>query len=63
MAITNLMALLLIGKISIAVLNDYEEQKKAGKDPVFYASRIKGLENVDGWNDESEETKEKRKDA
>jgi AGCS family alanine or glycine:cation symporter len=63
MAITNLIALLFIGKISIAVLNDYLEQKKAGKDPVFYASSIKGLKNVECWHDETEETKEKRKDA
>ncbi|MFB5661482.1 alanine/glycine:cation symporter family protein [Alteribacillus sp. HJP-4] len=52
MAITNLIALALIGKIAIAVLKDYLKQKKQGKDPVFYASNIKGLKNVECWKDE-----------
>ncbi|MFD2512047.1 alanine:cation symporter family protein, partial [Halalkalibacter alkalisediminis] len=43
MAITNLIALAFIGKIAIAVLKDYLKQKKEGRDPVFYASNIKGL--------------------
>ncbi|WP_202077634.1 alanine/glycine:cation symporter family protein [Caldalkalibacillus salinus] len=52
MAVTNLIALILIGKISITVLQDYLEQKKEGKDPVFLASRIKGLNNTECWNEE-----------
>ncbi|MFC0471305.1 alanine/glycine:cation symporter family protein [Halalkalibacter kiskunsagensis] len=61
MAITNLIALLLIGKIAIAVLKDYVKQKKEGKDPVFYASSIEGLKNVECW--QGEEIPEKRKEA
>jgi AGCS family alanine or glycine:cation symporter len=61
MAITNLIALLLIGKIAIAVLKDYVKQKKEGKDPVFYASSIEGLKNVECWEDE--EISEKHKEA
>ncbi|ARK30030.1 alanine/glycine:cation symporter family protein [Halalkalibacter krulwichiae] len=61
MAITNLIALLLIGKIAIAVLKDYVKQKKEGKDPVFYASSIEGLKNVECWEDE--EVSEKHKEA
>ena len=33
-------------------LDDYTKQKKAGiKNPIFNASNIKGLENVECWND------------
>ncbi|WP_091584080.1 alanine/glycine:cation symporter family protein [Alteribacillus bidgolensis] len=60
MAITNLIALALIGKIAIAVLKDYLKQKKQGKEPVFYASNIKGLKNVECWK---EEKIKKRKEA
>ncbi len=60
MAITNLIALAFIGKIAIAVLKDYLKQKKEGRDPVFYASNIKGLKNVECWK---EEEVEKRKEA
>lgn len=54
MAITNLIALAFLGKIAIAVLKDYLRQRKEGKDPVFYASNIEGLENVDCWQDEKD---------
>jgi AGCS family alanine or glycine:cation symporter len=57
MAITNLIALALIGKMAIAVLKDYVKQKKEGKDPVFYASNIKGLKNVECWKDEQVENR------
>ncbi|RAL22608.1 alanine/glycine:cation symporter family protein [Thermoflavimicrobium daqui] len=55
MAITNLIAITLLGRVAFAALKDYLEQRKQGKDPVFYASRIKGLENVECWKDEKEE--------
>ncbi len=49
MAITNLVAIILLGKVAIAVLNDYLSQRKAGKDPVFYKDSVKGLDNLDFW--------------
>ncbi|TCT25087.1 AGCS family alanine or glycine:cation symporter [Melghiribacillus thermohalophilus] len=52
MAIVNLIAILLLGKIAFAVLQDYIEQRKQGKDPVFYASRIKELKNVEWWTEQ-----------
>ena len=56
MAIINLIAIALLGKYAFVVLKDYTEQKKAGiKDPVFIASNIKGLENVECWQEEKEE--------
>ena len=40
-------------KYAFAALDDYTKQKKDGiKDPVFYASNIKGLENIECWNDD-----------
>ena len=46
------MAITLLGKYAFAALDDYTKQKKAGiKNPIFNASNIKGLENVECWND------------
>ncbi|TYR78740.1 alanine:cation symporter family protein [Priestia megaterium] len=50
MAIVNLIAIFLLGKIAIAALNDYMAQRKEGKDPVFHKDRIQGLENVEYWD-------------
>lgn len=51
MAITNLIAIALLGKIAFKALDDYRAQKKAGiKDPVFKASSIPELINVTEWN-------------
>ncbi|WP_165043476.1 MULTISPECIES: alanine/glycine:cation symporter family protein [unclassified Adlercreutzia] len=50
MAIVNLIAILLLGKWAIAILKDYEEQRKAGKDPVFVASTIPGLPATECWH-------------
>lgn len=49
MALINLIALAMLYKVAIACLKDYRRQRKAGKDPVFYADTIPGLENVEWW--------------
>ncbi|HWO95028.1 MAG TPA: alanine:cation symporter family protein, partial [Bacillus sp. (in: firmicutes)] len=49
MVIVNLIAILLLSKVAFAALKDYMEQKKAGKDPVFYKDSMKGLENIECW--------------
>ena len=50
MAVINLIAILMLGKVAILALKDYSEQKKQGiKDPVFKASSIPGLENIEEW--------------
>ena len=57
MAIINLIAIALLGKYAFIALDDYTNQKKAGiKDPVFKASSIKELKNIECWNDDSEQT-------
>lgn len=51
MAITNLIAIALLGKFAFKALDDYRSQKKAGiKEPVFKASSIPELKNVTEWN-------------
>lgn len=52
MAIMNLIVILIIGKWAIKALQDYEKQKKAGKDPVFVASSIEGLPATECWKSE-----------
>ncbi len=49
MALINLVAILLLGKWALAALDDYTAQRKAGKDPVFLASSIPGLPEVQCW--------------
>lgn len=50
MTLINLPTCMLLGKIAIDCLRDYEKQKKLGKDPVFKAASL-GLEDeeVDFW--------------
>ena len=56
MAILNLIAIVLLGKIAIKALQDYTAQKKAGKNPVFYASSIPELgDEVEEWRDDEKE--------
>ena len=51
MAIINLIAIVLLGKIAFKALEDYNKQKKAGiKEPVFKASSIPELDDeVTEW--------------
>lgn len=50
MAIINLIAIFILGKIAFKALDNYSVQKKAGKNPVFKAKDI-GLDNTDVWKD------------
>lgn len=51
MAIINLIAIALLGKIAFAALKNYKEQKKQGKDPVFTKNSIPGLKNIESWDE------------
>jgi len=56
MAIINLIAIALIGKYAFIALQDYTDQKKAGiKEPVFDATNIKGLENIEHWRNDRQD--------
>jgi alanine or glycine:cation symporter, AGCS family len=54
MAIINLIAIFMLGKVAFAALADYMEQRKSGKNPVFYARNI-GIHNTDCWDEPYEE--------
>lgn len=59
MAILNLIAIVMLSKIAISALNDYIAQKKAGKDPIFYASSIKELgDEVEEWQEDNKKDNE-----
>lgn len=49
MATINLIALALLGKLAFKVLRHYIEQRKRGKDPVFYADSIPELGELEAW--------------
>jgi alanine or glycine:cation symporter, AGCS family len=51
MAIINIIAILLLGKFAFGALADYRKQKAKGINPVFYASNVKGLKDLDAWED------------
>ncbi|MFC4075823.1 alanine/glycine:cation symporter family protein [Salinithrix halophila] len=61
MAIVNMAAILLLGRIAFAALKDYIDQKREGKNPVFSASSIPGLKNVECWGDDNESVREARR--
>ncbi|MBN3553184.1 alanine:cation symporter family protein [Fictibacillus nanhaiensis] len=44
----NLIAILILAKPALRVLKDYEEQKKAGLDPVFDSRKL-GIKNAEYW--------------
>lgn len=48
MAIVNIIAIFLLRNVACKALRNYEEQKKAGKKPIFKAADI-GLYNTDVW--------------
>ena len=54
MSIINITVILLLGNIAIKVLNDYCEQKKSGKDPVFSAKAL-GIKNAELWDEINKE--------
>ena len=57
MAIINLVAIARLGKYAFMALDDYTAQKKSGiKDPVFEAKKFKGLEKVQCWGNDIEES-------
>lgn len=54
MAIINLLAILMLWKVAKPVINDYLEQRKKGKDPVFYKKNVPNIGEVECWGDEEE---------
>lgn len=49
MAIVNLIAIALLAKIAMKALNNYNQQRHLGHDPVFYKDSIPGLKNIEAW--------------
>lgn len=49
MALVNLIAIGLLGRIAFATLNDYTRQRRTGRDPTFHTDSIPGLRNTEAW--------------
>lgn len=58
MAIVNFIAIILLSRFAFSALKDYQKQKREGKDPVFTRSSVKGLHNIECWEDGHWGTKE-----
>lgn len=50
MTLINMPVILILGKYAMRALKDYNEQRKAGKDPVFHAKDIDLPHKVDYWD-------------
>ena len=50
MAIINLPVIVILGRTAMRALQDYMDQRKAGKNPVFKAASIGLKEKTDFWN-------------
>ena len=52
MAIENLIAIVVLGKWAFKALEDYEEQKKAGKDPIYLSEKFEamGMPHAECWH-------------
>ena len=51
MALINIVVITLLSPIAISIIKDYYNQRKAGKNPVFYAKNIPNLKNTECWED------------
>ncbi len=49
MALVNIIAIMLLGKVAFKCLEDYRKQKREGKDPVFKAKEV-GIKDTECWN-------------
>lgn len=49
MALVNIIAIMLLGKVAFKCLEDYRTQKREGKDPVFKAKEV-GIKDTECWN-------------
>ncbi|WHY61326.1 alanine/glycine:cation symporter family protein [Cytobacillus firmus] len=62
MAWLNLVAILFLTKTALKVFKDYEEQKKAGIEPVFDPVKL-GIKGADFWEEKAKERNSKGKKA
>ena len=50
MTVCNLIAIMMLGKYAIRLLNDYQRQRREGRDPTFHRSQMTDLEGrIDCW--------------
>jgi len=50
MALMNIVVIAILSPKAVAIINDYIKQRKEGKNPVFRAKDIPGLENTECWD-------------
>ena len=52
MALVNLVAIALLGGVAFRLLKNYQEQRAAGKDPVFTRDQLPDVRGIELWQDE-----------
>ncbi|SDK17265.1 alanine/glycine:cation symporter family protein [Sediminibacillus albus] len=58
MALINLYAITMLFKVAYRALKDYVDQKRQGKDPVFYRENLKGFTGMEYWGKDQTSEKE-----
>ena len=54
MAFVNLVAITMLTPVAVRALKDYARQKRAGQDPVFNKQSITGVDEIECWEDQDE---------
>ena len=52
MALMNIISILLLGKYALQALQDYQAQKRDGKNPIFHRHKL-GIPHTECWEDDS----------
>ncbi|MBH0230480.1 alanine/glycine:cation symporter family protein [Halobacillus yeomjeoni] len=63
MALINLYAILRLSSVAYAALKDYREQRKQGKDPIFYQDHLPGVDGMEYWRRDQDIAYESEKRA
>ena len=50
MVVINLLAIIPLAGVAVKLLKNFNEQKKAGIDPVFHRDMLPGIDNVEAWD-------------
>lgn len=56
MAMTNLMAIIFLGRIAMKLLHHYNEQRRKGLEPIFHRDDLPEIKNIECWDGSDEIT-------
>lgn len=57
MALTNLAAIVFLGRIAMKLLHHYNEQRRQGLEPIFHRDDLPEIKNIECWDGSDEITR------